>query len=106
MDAGILKGEGEGGGGRGKSSQLLKSLTMIAFDDWKIGGGGGGKNSGSSIFFTTSGFFFGGVGSFCCLLTLASSMAAMTVEAFLRKSEFSALMLRRSTDSFSKSVAL
>lgn len=80
---------------------------MIALDDWNIGGGGvGGRNSGSSTIFTTSGFLNDGVKTFGCLLTLASSIAAMTFEAFLRKSEFSELMFKRSTDSFSKSVAL
>ena len=81
---------------------------MIALDDWNIGGGGGGgRNSGSSTIFTISGFLnSGGAITFGCLLTLASSIAAMTFEAFLRKSEFSELMFKRSTDSFSKSVAL
>lgn len=110
MDAGIFKGDG--GGGRGKSwSQLLNSMTVPFFtlDDGMIGGGGGGRNSksGSSNFFANP-FVLGsgGGGTFGSLFTLASSIAAITLEAFFRKSEFSVLMLRRSTDSFSRSVAL
>lgn len=92
MEAGIFSGDG--GGGSGKSwSQLVNSFII-----GENFGGGGGGSSGSTNFLATNGFC-------CCLVNLDSSIAAMTLEAFLRNSEFCVLMLSRSTDSSSKSVA-